>query len=139
MPTTVLAALTRRTSLTRLAAAGMALLGAAGSVQAAPRPARTPRCPCPTPGVTRRVVSEPSPALPVELETTGAAAECGGPGAVLSCGYQLGGTATQFVNVAVTVVGPTADAAACVVHIARIAEAGSVAGAVVRATALCRT
>ena len=44
---------------------------------------------------------------------------------------------TSLVNVAVTVVGPTADAAACVVHIARIAEAGSVAGAVVRATALC--
>jgi len=137
MPTTVLAAVTRRASLTRLAAAGVALLGAAGPVQAAPRPARKSRCACPTTLATRRVVSEPSPTLPVERVTTVAAAECGGPGKVVSCGYQLGGTVAQFVNVAVTVVGPTADAAACVVHIARIAEAGSVAGAVVRATALC--
>ena len=71
MPTTVLAAVTRRASLTRLATAGMALLGAAASVQAAPRPARKPRCPCPTTLATRRVVSEPSLTLPVERVTTG--------------------------------------------------------------------
>jgi hypothetical protein len=66
-----------------------------------------------------------------------ATADCGGEGKVVSCGYQTGGDAAQFVNVFVSGVGSNPVRSVCVASLLRTTEVGSTAGANIQATAVC--
>ncbi len=135
------AARDRRASLKALGAAGAAVLGVAGLADgASARKRRKRRCSCPNSLATRLVVSSNSADLATAAGSqVSANADCGGVGKVVSCGYQTGGSAAQFVNAVVNGVGATSDRSECVALLLRTAESGATAGAHIQATAVCLT
>jgi hypothetical protein len=156
----------RRPALRALAAAGVALFAAAGTVVAAPqRRSRNvaaakkkakagpagPSGPAGPPG-SQGPTGPAGPAFPVirvlggESASLGAAAnstvfseaECPQPGELLSCGWQYGGKPDTLVNTVVDV-GPAeaTNAQTCTATLGRTATVGQDGGQII-AIALCR-
>jgi hypothetical protein len=74
----------------------------------------------------------------VALESTViAAANCGGEGRVLSCGYQMDNSSAELANVIVQTLEPNSARDKCSVFLQRTAGADSVAGATIQAVAIC--
>ena len=120
----------RRRTLPTIGAAVLALLASLGL---------TPDASARTRFRTRLVVSVNSAPLPVESgSTVNATAECGGDGKVLSCGFQADNTGEQLVNVFVLTVASNTARSSCQAFLRRTAGSGSVAGATIQATAICR-
>jgi hypothetical protein len=65
-----------------------------------------------------------------------ATAECGGVGKVVSCGYVTDGGAAAFVNVFVETMVSNNEGS-CFANLLRTSEAGSIAGAAIKAVAIC--
>ena len=65
-------------------------------------------------------------------------ADCGGAGRVVSCGYDVSvGANAQVANLLVQQVVPFAERDRCRAILTRTADAGSTAGATIRAVAIC--
>jgi hypothetical protein len=152
----------RRGAVRALGASGLALLAALGFADASAREShkggvqadgkgkkrkakRGPTGPAGPAGpaglaefATRKVIGANSESLPAATGSrVSATVDCGGEGKVVSCGYQTGGDATQFVNVFVSAVGSNPDRSVCVASLLRTTDVGSTAGANIQATAVC--
>jgi hypothetical protein len=87
---------------------------------------------------TRLEFSEFSDPLPVETGSqVVASVDCGGPGRVVSCGYQINGVGPLLVNTAITVVEPNGDLSSCAASLQRASDVGATAGAQIQAVAIC--
>jgi hypothetical protein len=87
---------------------------------------------------TKRVVSDPSTPLPTTAGgLTNTFADCGGTRKPISCGFIVGGNASQLVNALVTFAAPIQDETQCGAALFRTA-AGATEGATIQAVAVCR-
>jgi hypothetical protein len=88
---------------------------------------------------TRKVIGGTSAQLSTTVGSGATSfADCGGDGKALSCGYETTGAGEQLLNVFVSSVAPDPERSRCESMMQRTAGSGSVAGAVIRAVAVCR-
>jgi hypothetical protein len=131
----------RRDAMRSLSAMGITVLAALGradaSAQGGLHAARKKKHKKPGSGfATRYVASEQSEPLPHFVgASVSAFADCGGDGQVVSCGYELSGTAGELTTLVINVVRPTPERSGCVAGLYRASD--SATGATIQAVAIC--